>query len=539
MTRFTLSDLRGVKRSMKTRLAVYMLALGGILVAALIAALLLLGQLKNPREELSDRLSFQMEAFASDMGALWRNVSVMGVHLSGDLAALLAAQGADLSALDGDPDALEQLEGALLEPLCQYTRQADCSGAFVVLNASLTGGDGARSGLYVQRGNAAHTTSSLLLYRGMADVGRRQDVMPHRKWAQEFDLAEFPGLTDHLATAAAPIERNCRTTPLLTLPDTSERAILLTVPVLGADGTVYGLCGFAVNQTYFSAHHVQPSGLRQFACVLSDPAPEGLDVSRGLLTYPAGGFCFVPDELFSAKPIRDGLSVFRGTDLAFVGRSQPFPAASGDRRPHTLTVLIPKHDYDRLLLKSRLETGGLLTLLLFFGVGCCLYYTRRYLRPVLRDIELLKAENCGGAQMTFDELHPVSAKLRFHEQTITDLESEKQALRAQVEGAQERLAASQEEVSRLAYLRKKEMDPAVYDAFLEGYALLTDRELAVCEALVNGLSARQCAEQAGTAVSTVETHRKNIYKKTKLHSVKHLQTCYALMRLEQQAQNDP
>ena len=71
--------------------------------------------------------------------------------------------------------------------------------------------------------------------------------------------------------------------------------------MVGADGRVYGLCGFSVNQTYFSAHHAQPSAVSSLACVLSDAA-EGLDVQRGLLTYPTGDFCFVPDELLEKSP---------------------------------------------------------------------------------------------------------------------------------------------------------------------------------------------------------------------------------------------
>lgn len=165
--------------------------------------------------------------------------------------------------------------------------------------------------------------------------------MPHRKWAQEFDLSEFPGFAEHLKTASVPIERDCRTTSLLTLPDTSERAILLTVPMLGVDGTVYGLCGFAVNQTYFSSHHVQPSGINRLACILSDSAA-GLDISKGLLAYPANGFCFVPDELLTEKPLQEGLTSYTGAELSFVGLSRPFMAADGDVEPHILTVLIPK-----------------------------------------------------------------------------------------------------------------------------------------------------------------------------------------------------
>ena len=216
MSGFSFSKLKQAKPSMRRRLFLYMGALVALLLVTLFAVLLLLGQLKSPREELAKSLTFRMEAFQSDMESLWRKVSVMGLHLSEDMTAILEKQTTDLSKLDGDADAVERLEEAMLEPLCQYVRQADCSGAFVVLNTSLVSADSSFSGLYVQRSNAAHTTSGLLLYRGMADIGRRHDVMPHRKWAQEFDLSEFPGFTRYLEAASASIERNCRSTPLLT-----------------------------------------------------------------------------------------------------------------------------------------------------------------------------------------------------------------------------------------------------------------------------------------------------------------------------------
>ena len=394
MPEFLLSKLKRAKPSMRRRLLLYMGALAALLLFSLFAVLLLLGQLKSPREEMKKSLTFQMEAFRSDVTSLWRNVSVMGVHLSEDMTALIEERVKDFDALSGSADALEQLEASMLGSLCQYVQQADCSGGFVLLSVSLNPDAAADSfsGLYVQRSNAEHTTSDLLLYRGMADIGRQHRVMPHRKWAQEFCPADFPGLADQLEAASAPIERACRTTELLTLPGTTEQAILLSVPMVGADGRVYGLCGFSVNQTYFSAHHAQPSAVSSLACVLSDAA-EGLDIQKGLLTYPAGGFCFVPDELLAEKSLRGGLSAFVGTELSFVGISEPFTVVAGDEAPHDLTVLIPKSDYDRALLKSRLEAAGVLMLLLFFAVSCCLFYTRRYLRPILRDIERLKDES--------------------------------------------------------------------------------------------------------------------------------------------------
>lgn len=544
MPDFLLSKLKRAKPSMRRRLLLYMGALAALLLFSLFAVLLLLGQLKSPREEMKKTLTFQMEAFRSDVTSLWRNVSVMGVHLSEDMTALIEERVKDFDALSGSADALEQLEASMLGPLCQYVQQADCSGGFVLLSVSLNPDAAADSfsGLYVQRSNAEHTTSDLLLYRGMADIGRQHRVMPHRKWAQEFCPADFPGLADQLEAASAPIERACRTTELLTLPGTTEQAILLSVPMVGADGRVYGLCGFSVNQTYFSAHHAQPSAVSSLACVLSDAA-EGLDIQKGLLTYPAGVFCFVPDELLAEKSLRGGLSAFVGTELSFVGISEPFTVATGDEAPHDLTVLIPKSDYDRALLKSRLEAAGVLMLLLFFAVSCCLFYTRRYLRPILRDIERLKDES-GGTQMTFDELQPVSARLRSHEQTITVLETEKLDLQGQVEHMQSQVVDTQEqlddslaEIRRLAYLGKKELDPADYQKFLEGYAKLSSKELEICAALAKGLSARQCAEQTGNALSTIDTYRKRVYGKTNIHRVRQLRLCYALMQLEQAEQD--
>lgn len=549
MPSFLLSKLKQAQPSMRRRLFLYMGALAALLLAVLLVALLLLGRLKSPRAETEKALTFQMGAFRSDMASLWRNVSVMGVHLSQDMTALIEEQTSDFSSLNGDAAAVGDLQEAMLEPLCQYVRQTDCSGAFIMLGASL-GSDptvDSHAGLYVQRGNAERTTGDLLLYRGMADIGRRHKVMPHRKWAQEFDLSRFPVFAEHLEKASAPIERSCRTTEFITLPGTTEQAILLTVPMIGADGTVYGLCGFSVNQTYFLAHHAQPTGIGSLACVLSDAA-EGLDVQRGLLTYPAGDFCFVPDELLEKRSLRGGLTAFAGSELSFVGISEPFTVAAGDEAPHDLTVLISKGAYDRAMLKSVIEIAALLTLLVFFAVGCCLFYTRRYLRPILEDIDHVTVAGGEKGKPIFEELLPISEKMRSHEEAVTVLKAERQdaqdraeqllgeklGLEEQVEGMQGQLDDSLAEIRRLAHLGKKELKPADYEKFLKGYAKLSTKELEICEALVSGLSTRQCAEQIGCASSTVDTYRKRVYEKTGIHKVRQLQLCVALMRMEQQ-----
>ncbi len=545
MPRFTLSKLKQAKPSMRRRLFLYMGALAALLLVVLFAALLLLGQLKSPRAETKRALTFQMGAFRADMASLWRNVSVMGIHLSEDMTALIEAQTSDFSSLNGNVAAVEALQEAMLEPLCQYARQADCSGAFVLLDASLSTDPSLDShmGLYVQRGNAEHTTGDLLLYRGMADIGRRNSVMPHRKWAQEFDLSSFPGFAEHLEKASAPIERSCRTTGLVTLPGTTEQAILLTVPMIGTDGTVYGLCGFSVNQTYFSAHHAQPAGIGSLACVLSDDA-EGLDIQKGLLTYPADGFCFVPDELLSEKGLRGGLTAFTGASLSFVGLSEPFTAASGDTEAHVLTVLIPKSSYDRAMLKSGLEIAALLMLLVFFAVVCCLLYTRRYLRPVLQDLDHVTAAGGEDSLPVFEELLPISEKIRAHEVTVTALRAERQdaqdraeQLLSEKQGLQEQVQKSEADAERLAQRRKGEIDPEEYRLFLASYQKLDSDLRTVVDAMVDGCSVQDLAERLGKKVSTIYSYRRDVYGKVGIlgsGKLQQLRVFVTLMRREQE-----
>ena len=548
------SYLKNAQRSMRHKLIGYMIALAVLLVAALCTGLFLFGRLSSPKSEIQKTLDLQMEVFQNDMESLWRNVSIMSIHLSEDMTMLLEdtllQQGISFDDLDGNVDATKAVEDAMLEPLSQYVRQADCSGAFIILESSMSGGDtaDARSGLYVQKANAGRVTNDLLLFRGIASVGKAHSVMPHRKWAQEFHIEQFPNYAEHITKAAAPIADSRRTTDLVTLPGTSEKAILLTIPMIGADGTLYGMCGFSVNQSFFSAHYDQPSNLSHLACLLTAESDDALDAGAALMTYTEDGFCYVPPETLTVKPMYDGLVSLSGNGFSFVGMVENLTTAKGDGTPHTLAVLIPKEDYNIAVAKNILQTALLSALLLFFTIVCCLYLARRYLAPVHRDLERLRDEDRGGEQMAFSDFEPISATLqaqdRENEKIITTLEEEKQTVQEQAvrlldknEELQGQFEAAQADAQRLAYSRKSEIDPAIYEMFLVGYETLTPTEREIFEALADGISSREIARQRTCSENTIATHRKNIYRKLGIHRAYQLKLCIALLRQDQEAQN--
>ena len=547
---FSLSRLRQARPTMRRRLFLYMGTLAALLITVLVVSLLVLGQLKSPRAETKKTLTFQMEAFRTDMASLWRNVSVMGSHLSGDMTAILAEQAADVSSLSGDADGIRALEDAMLEPLCQYVRQADCSGAFVLLNASMREGSGLRSGLYVQRSNAEHATAGeLLLYRGLAGVGKAHGVMPHRKWGREFSTDSFPDYAGRIADAALPLSDACRSSNLATLPGTSEKAMFLTVPLIGSDGTVYGLCGFSVNQTYFSGQHGQPSNLRSLACVMTSGTMDGLDASAALMTYTNGGFFQVAETHLEEKKMDSGLSFFSSDGDSYVGITEPFTAASGDSSPHTLAVLIPRAEYTHATL-SRLASILLLAVLLtVFAVACCLYASRRYLRPVQEDITHLHLPGRGREQMHFPEFESLSLSLHTedtaHSALVSTLQTEKAAAREQAQRlldaqrdlqlqfteARDQLEKARDDVKELS---KGQIDPEVYHAFLIGYDSLNPAERAVFASMLEGHSAQQTADLRGSKRSTIYSHHKKIYEKLGGRDLDLFRRCVALMQQEQE-----
>ena len=220
---------------------------------------------------------------------------------------------------------------------------------------------------------------------------------------------------------------------------------------------------------------------------------------------------------------------YTGTELSFVGLSKPFMAANGDAEPHILTVLIPKSDYTGLLLKSRLEIGGLLILLIFFGVVCCLFYSRRYFIPILEDIDHVTATGGEAGNPFFEELLPLSDKLRVHERTITDLETERQDLRGQMEQVEAN-------AKHLAKRRKDEIDPEEYQLFLSAYQKLGPEARTVIDAMVDGVSVQVLAEQLGKKMSTVYSYRRDIYEKVGIqgeNKLQQLRVRVSLMRREQ------
>lgn len=538
--------------SLKQTLFGYMLVLASLLLLAMGIGLFLLGKLNSTKKHMAQTLSLQMEVFEKDMISYWEDAAALGIDLSEEMTSLLEQylqnKGLTFSMLEDSETALTELQETMLSPVCQKLLQSDCSGAFVLLdatvNSSLDNAEYSRSGLYIQKSGTGTASPHLLLYRGWSDIGKRHGLMPHRQWALEFSTDQFPDYEEHMQQASLPLTSSYRLTGQFILPGTSEQAALMTVPLIGKDRTVYGLCGFEVSQSHFKQTFAQSTTLNRLICFLTLQDQDLLDPDTGFICGTSHGYFYAPNDTYLIRELSYGLVSLSCSSDSYIGMIKPISLSFSSFDPSCrLAVMVPKEDYHSALWKSRLQVILLLLLLIFFAALCCLYFSRRFLTPILTSLSQVTSGARSEYSTSVSEIKDLFAYLdeqdRIHEEVCHTLvqekllaETESRRLMAEYEEAQNKYEDAKSEIARLAYYRKQEIDPDDYQRFLDGLQTLTASEQKIFDYYLSGKNVKEIMELSGIKESTVRYHNRNIYSKLGVNSLKQLLRCATLMQQE-------
>jgi len=558
----TFTAFRYSEWSMKKKLFGYMLLLAVLLLLALMTGLFLFGRFDSAEKNAYESLDVQMECFEKDVFTHFQRLAAAGLELSENTTGLLEAHLADhdlsFSDLNDSAEEIAALQETLLEPLRQKLLQENCSGAFILLdvtvNSSVPDAAHSRTGLYLQQNGYKTSDKSILLYRGLSDLGKHHGMMPHRKWRLEFRTDIFPDYSKLLSCAVSAPEEAYLLTERFTLPGTSEDAVLMAAPIVGTDGTVYGICGFEVSASYFRAYHAQPTKLAHLTCLLTAGSPHSLNASAGLSCGVSGGYYLEPKGIFSAEEADSGLLTLSNGDTSYIGITRTL-SLSPNNEPHIIASMIPKADYDRAVTKIAIQNTVLWALILFFAISCCMYFSRRYLTPILKGLEQIKSDRRSEAQSSIPEINDLFVFLaeqdRQHEDSLYALTMQNQSVqsenarlqleyeraqmtyeKAQAEyaKAQRDLSDAKKELDRLAYSRKTEIDPDDYQYFLSGIQELTPTERDIFTWYLEGKTANEILALAGIKQGTLKFHNHNILQKLGVSSRKHMLRYAALMK---------
>ena len=520
------------KRTLKRKLFGYMLLLVSVLLLTLMSGLFLFGRFRSTEQDIYDTLNIQMDVFEKDITAYFDHLAAAGIRLSESMGAVtedyLLRKGLRMADLTNNPDALLDLQEAMLEPLKLKLLQEDCSGVFVLLDATVNSGlpsaDHSRAGLYLQINGYDTYDQNILLFRGPADLAKQHGMMPHRKWKLEFSTERFPNFEEIAALSHLPADQAYFLTDLHNLPGTSDQVVLMVLPITGSDGACYGLCGMEVSSSYFMAYHAQPAKISHLTCLVAPGSGSTLDAAAGLSCGVSGGYYRAPNGTLSFQSLSNDLLCLQGDWAPYIGVIRTV-SLTPNRDAYTLAVMIPKEDLDQSSRKATLQNTLLWLLIIFFAVNCCLFFSRRFLTPLLKGLEQLKSKERARSNIPeIDDLFAFLSKQdREYEQMLQSLTQEKQQAQLQYEHAQT-------EISRLSYKMKQEVDPDDFQYFQNGLLDLTPTERKVFNLYFDGKSAKEILEILQIKENTLKFHNKGIYSKLGVNSRKQLLQYAALLK---------
>ena len=147
--------------------------------------------------------------------------------------------------------------------------------------------------------------------------------------------------------------------------------MLMSVPSIGTDGKVLGICGFEVSESLFKSEHAQPTTLEHLVCVFSKRNENTIDIDNGLSCGVNGGYYLPPKANLN------------------IGLTKDIPLYY-DNADYAITVMIPKSDYSQMKLHDTIQVLLVVFLLLFSVIIGCLYFSKKYIAPILKGLERIK-----------------------------------------------------------------------------------------------------------------------------------------------------
>ena len=537
-----LIDFKKKKTSMHRKLLLYMLTLVLVVVMFIAVGLFFIGQFSTTKEKYSNNLTFQNEFYTRQIEKFFDDLSMMSEMLANDSSAIideyLNEKGIHISALNDSQLYTEGVQEALFPKLKEELLKADASGAFIMLNATVNTGeansDKSKTGLYFQRSTLDRTDETLLLFRGSAELGRKNNIMPHRKWRLEF-RTDFSPQAGNFFNKTITKGKKSVLTDIFTLNGTSEKAMAFITPLFGTDGSYYGVCGFEISRNYFKDFFAQPTRLEQLTCTFSKTTEDGrIDCENIFWAGVLGGYSLKPSGTLVSKEINDSLTELLGENTFVAAKSE----VTICNTPYTLVVMQPKSEFDKTVAVNVTKIVLVCLLLVFSAVALCVIFSKKFVSPVIKSLEKIRMQEHARTKSDIIEIDDLFVYLaeqdKLRDFETENLKRQNEELAIVTESQINEIDKRQTEIDRLAYSRKNEIDPDNYEAFKIGLKELTKTEKNIFNLYLQGKSAKEIADILNIRESTLKFHNHNILEKLSVSSRKQMLRYATLLKQETQ-----
>lgn len=500
---------------MQQKLLIYWLCMIIVVVAMVVLLLFFAGTFSKDDKRLQEVISLQLQNLDDDLNAWMEHLTGQGLKLSKTLGReiddVLVAEGQSIASFNNHAESLLEIQKQLYPILNTALQTCDCNGAYFILDATInTNAQHAatsRSGMYLRYSNlsaASPVSPTMVYFRGIPEIARQENLELHNRWNLEFDTTKLPGYETLVNMSVKRPAEQYFWTERIDLTDTWEQAILLCIPIVGNDGSIYGVCGFEISALYFKLSYLSLAGPFGDAISVLTPIQEDtLILSQGLVGDISGSFLDNREKL----KIQEGqyYNLYSTATSTYLGMHQPVQISKGElaRTDWQLAVLIPADYYRALVSKHRIEWIIIVIVLLTVLVVLALYLSKRFVRPIIDSLKAMQQEQQGEESLSSG---------------ISEIDELAAFLNAQASSRQ---------------LDKGELPPNIvelFDQIVARRALLTEAECNILHYYIDGHEISEIPDLAYISMSTVRKHNRSIYKKLGVASRDELMLYIDLLR---------
>ena len=516
-------------RTLRQRLVIFSILFLVTIITAVFVILLITGVFNIGNSETKTLFENELNHISDDIYRDFGSISVKSVDLAKALNKGIEKKlhDKDLEALNlkNQPEIYNEILDSECQTLITALLRTKSSGVFIILdgtiNPNLPNANFSKAGLYIRNmePNIVNLESPYLhMLRGATEIAKNNDILVHSQWAMEFDINDDTFFTKTIDTARnnndLPLSKLYYWCPNITLPNTTDKVMLCTVPLIASDGTIYGVCGFEVSSLLFKLSYIPEANISDTVFSLLSKTQNGLiDCSSSFMA--AKYSAFVRNELTDAKlsyQVKyNTINKYFSPSDQFMGLHKSIALYSNDS-PYIdeewfVSVMVPIKDYDRALDNINQKLIFLFLCLLIAGIISSFWFSKFYLRPITEALSKMKQTKPSEIEKT--NILEIDDLLEFLSE-------------------QDRISVKKEDKNDNSYTQIQ--DTGMFKEFLEHIDTLSPAERAVFNLYIEGCTGKEIAERLYLSINTIKTHNKRIYEKMNVSSRNELMVYIKMMK---------
>ena len=517
--------------SMRRRLAFYLISTLVMFLSLILLLLNFFGILNPANHQIMDALEGQLSSYARNVERDYDRIAAYAISFSEQLETALqnylSENSLTFEELENNAEAVTGLQCALYDTVYLNMQLAPSSGAFYILDTTVNSQTAIPhySGIYLKYINLnsdSTVNNDFSLYRGSFIVGNENGITFHSGWQNEMQTDFFDTCDATFADGAY-----YALSPAVAIPETWERARYVYVPIHDLKGNVIGVCGFEINDLFFQlAYKAEDEQLGPVVCALLDDRQGSYHGQFSSSRFNAANGA-VADFTITEK--EDWLVFDFGSETC-IGTAD---AVHLGEDVFSAAIMLTQAQYDSFVRQGQIKLYAILFIAAVFSFVCCVFMSNRYVAPILKKIEQIKANEEDGDTLGIREIDDLFAFLAekdsYYEGQLAELEQAKQQAEREAEQAKaaydralEVYQLAQSEIHQLSDEKKKEIALEDYEYFICNLKTLTPTEYRIYALYLAGKSAKEIMEITGTKENTLKYHNKNIYSKLGITSRKQL-----------------